>query len=198
MKWVIGTIGLLILVAVLLVGGVIGAGFFLSPQDDLEKADAIVAVSGGETRQRVEEAVNLFEEGWASLLIMSGAAQDDQVSNAAVMKQIAISLGVPADKIVIEEAATNTLDNAKLVRDIIEKEKLTKIILVTSPYHQRRAGLSFIKALKGLPVEIINHSSTDSVWRKNGWWQDDWSRYLTLSELQKIIYTWALPVQSFQ
>jgi len=67
---------------------------------------------------------------------------------------------------------------------------------VTSPYHQRRANLAFTKALKGLPVKIIDHSSTDSVWRKNGWWQDDWARYLTLSELQKTLYTWALPQNS--
>lgn len=193
MKWVLGTIGILVFLVALLVSGVIGAGFFLSPQNELEKADAIVTISGGETRQRVAEAVNLFEKGWAPLLIMSGAARDEGVSNATSMKQIAISLGVPKNKILVEEAAVSTLDNAKFVRDIIKDKKFTKIILVTSPYHQRRAYLAFNKALENLPVKIINHSSTDSIWRKNGWWQDDWARYLTLSELKKTIYTWALP-----
>jgi len=195
MKWVIWLVVVLVLLPAILVSGVIGAGFFLSPQDPLEKADVIVVISGGETRQRVEEAVSLFKAGWAPLLIMSGAARDEGLSNAATMKQIAIGLGVAKDKILIEEAATSTLDNAKFVRDIIEKNKFTKIILVTSPYHQRRASLAFTKYLKGLPVAIINHSSTDSMWRKNGWWQDDWARYLTLSELQKTIYPWTLPVQ---
>ncbi len=195
MKWVLGTIGILIFLAALLVSGVIGAGFFLSPQDPLEKADVIVVISGGETRQRVAEAAELFHQGWAPLLIMSGAARDEGVSNAVAMQQIAISLGVPKNKILVEEVATSTLDNAKFVRDIIEEKKFTKIILVTSPYHQRRASLAFAKYLQGLPVKIINHSSTDSMWRKNGWWQDNWARYLTLSELKKTIYTWALPVQ---
>lgn len=193
MKWVIGTILSLVCLTSLLAGGVLGAGFFLSPQDELEKADAIVAISGGETRQRVEEAVKLFKADWAPLLIMSGAARDEKISNAAAMKQVAISLDVPKDKILIEEAATSTLDNAKFVRDIIKEKKFTKIILVTSPYHQRRAFVAFSKALVGLPVKIINHSSTDSLWRKNGWWQDDWARYLTLSELQKTAYTYILP-----
>lgn len=195
MKWVMGTILTLVFLAAVIVSGVIGAGFFLSPQDPLEKADAIVTISGGETRQRVAEAVTLYNKSWAPLLIMSGAARDAKLSNAVAMKQIAVSMGVPADKILVEEAATNTLDNAKFVRDIIKEKKFTKIILVTSPYHQRRASVAFTKALKGLPVKIINHSSTDSVWRKNGWWQDDWARYLTLSELQKTLYTWALPGQ---
>ena len=195
MKWVIGTILVLVIATALLLGGIIGAGFFLSPQDPLEKADAIVAISGGETRQRVEEAVKLFQADWAPLLIMSGAARDAKISNAAAMKQVAMSLEVPKDKILIEEAATSTLDNAKFVRDIIKEKKFTKIILVTSPYHQRRAFVAFSKALAGLPVKIINHSSTDSLWRKNGWWQDDWARYLTLSELQKTAYTYILPAQ---
>jgi len=196
MKWVLGTIGVIVILAAVVVGGIVGIGFFLSPQDMLEKADVIVAISGGETHQRVAEAVSLFKSDWAPLLIMSGAAKDEGPSNAAAMKQIAISLGVPKNKILIEESATSTLDNAKFVRDIIVEKKITKIILVTSPYHQRRASLAFAKALKGLPVKIINHSSTDSLWRKNGWWQDSWARYLTLSELQKTIYTWALPASS--
>ena len=196
MKWVWGTIGTVVVLAALLISGAVGAGFFLSPQNPLEKADAIVAISGGETHQRVAEAVELFKQGWAPLLIMSGAARDEGISNATSMKLIAISLGVPKEKVLTEEAATSTLDNAKFVRDIIKNQKFTKIILVTSPYHQRPASLAFAKYLKGLPVKIINHSSTDSMWRKNGWWQDDWARYLTLSELQKIIYTWLLPVSS--
>ena len=196
MKWVIGTILTIVFLTALLISGIIGVGFFLSPQDSLEKSDAIVAISGGETQQRVAEAVELFDQGWAPLLIMSGAAKDEGISNAVAMKQIAINLGVPKAKILVEEAAATTLDNAKFVRDIIKDKKFTKIILVTSPYHQRRANLAFTKALKGLPVKIIDHSSTDSVWRKNGWWQDDWARYLTLSELQKTLYTWALPQNS--
>jgi len=196
MKWVTWLIVILIFITALVVGGFVGIGFFLSPQDELEKADAIVVISGGETKQRVTEAVDLFKTGWSPLLIMSGAARDEKVSNAEAMQQIAVSLGVPKEKIITEEEAENTLDNAKFVRDIIKDQKFTKIILVTSPYHQRRAYLAFTKALQGLPVKIINHSSTDSIWRKNGWWQDDWARYLTWSELQKTIYTWALPDRS--
>lgn len=198
MKWVIGLIIVLVFIVALAVGAFVGVGFFLSPQDELEKSDAIVTISGGETSQRVAEAVDLFKNGWAPLLIMSGAARDEKVSNAEMMQQIAVSLGVPRAKIMTEKEAENTLDNAKFVRDIIKDQKFTKIILVTSPYHQKRASLAFAKALKDLPVKIINHSSTDSTWRKNGWWEDEWSRYLTWSELQKTIYTWILPDQVVQ
>ncbi|MEA1910025.1 MAG: YdcF family protein [Patescibacteria group bacterium] len=198
MKVFFTTLGVLLVLVLLSIGLVLYVGFFLSPQNALEKSDAIVVISGGETRQRVEEAVKLFEEEYAPAVIMSGAARDEGPSNAEAMKRIAVNLGVPDDKILVEEDSTNTVANAKLVRAIIEENKLTKIILVTSPYHQRRAYIAFSKALSGLPVKIINHSSTDSVWRKNGWWQDDWAKAITISEIQKVLFTWVAPLEALE
>lgn len=179
-------LGVIILVAILLVPAI---GFFLSPQNNLELSDAIVIISGGETKERVEEGVELYQAGWAPLLIMSGAARDEGTSNALAMKNMAMTIGVPDEQIVVEEEATNTFENALKVKNIIQEQKITKMILVTSPYHQRRASSVFHLALKGLPIEIINHSAQDSKWRKNGWWENDWARRITLSELQKILYT---------
>lgn len=179
-------IGLLIVVGVF-IGLVLSAGFYLSPQNTLKPVDAIVVVSGGETNLRVEEGVRLFQQEFAPLIIMSGAARDEGVSNALAMKQMAIAGGVPEASILIEEESQNTLQNAQYVQDIVNDNQIHSIILVTSPYHQRRAYISFREFL-GDDIEIINHSAADSAWRKNGWWSASWSRYLTFSELQKIVY----------
>lgn len=176
----------LIAIVALIVGGIIAIGFYLSPQDELQKADAIVAISGGETDQRTKEAVELYYQELAPVLLFSGAARDQGVSNADIMKQSAVASGVPEDKIIIEDQAQNTFDNAKFVRDLLHQNNIDSIILVTSPYHQRRAYSTFRRIL-GDNFSIINHSSTDSAWRKNGWWRDDWARALTWSELQKNI-----------
>lgn len=186
MKRVFIYLGVIIVLAVLLVPVI---GFFLSPQNNLELSDAIVIISGGETQQRVSEGVKLYQDKWAPLLIMSGAARDEGTSNAVAMKKMALSAGVPDKQVVVEEEATNTFENALKVKHIIQEQKITKMILVTSPYHQRRASQVFHLALKGLPIEIINHSAKDSQWRKNGWWENSWARKITLSELQKILYT---------
>lgn len=183
----------LALVIVLALGFVFGAGFFLSPQDKLELSDAIVVISGGETELRVAEGVKLFNEGWAPTIIMSGAARDEGPSNAAAMKRLAQSSGVPASSILVEEESSTTFENAHNTAEIIEQERFSQIILVTSPYHQRRAHLVFTKALTNHPVTIINHSALDSAWRKNGWWRNEWARSLTFSELGKTLYTWLLP-----
>jgi uncharacterized SAM-binding protein YcdF (DUF218 family) len=185
LKWFIITVaGLAFLLAVL----TISVGFLLSPQDKLKKADLIVAISGGETAQRTAEAVKLYNQNYAPKLLFSGAAQDKTgPSNAAAMRTEAISEGVPAKDILIEEGSTNTVENAKQTAPIIHSLSAKSIILVTSPYHQRRASLNFRQIL-GPDIKIINHSATDSSWRKSSWWATPYTFGLTVSEIQKTLY----------
>jgi uncharacterized SAM-binding protein YcdF (DUF218 family) len=186
LKW---AIAILLGTGLTLVGAVIGLGFYLSPQDSLRSADVIVAVSGGETQQRTKEAVKLYNQGYAPKLLFSGAAEDKKgPSNAAVMRRAAIESGVPQEAIRIEENSVNTLQNAQFSASILKQMGAHRVILVTSPYHQRRASINFHKAL-GPQVEIINHSATDSSWRKNSWWTQPYTTGLTISELQKNLYT---------
>lgn len=165
-----------------------GVGFYLSPQSPVSKADAIVAISGGETEERTNEAVRLYQQGYAPHIIFSGAALDSSgPSNAKAMASQAEQQGVPASAIELDETATNTHENATGAADIIHQGNYQSIILVTSPYHQRRAYIEFQRAL-GHDFPIINHSSYDRNWRRSDWWATSYSRSLTLSELQKVIY----------
>jgi uncharacterized SAM-binding protein YcdF (DUF218 family) len=165
-----------------------GIGYYLSPQNPLAKSDAIVAISGGETDTRTAEAIALYKEGWASNLIFSGAALDpNSPSNAKTMAQAALAAGIPKSAISLDEAAVNTRENASGVGAIIHEKNLHSIILVTSPYHQRRANIAFQHVL-GRDFAIINHSSVDAAWRRSHWWATPTSRDLTIAELQKVAY----------
>ncbi len=165
-----------------------GIGYYLSPQDHLAKADAIVAISGGETAARTTEAVRLYQAGWAPIVIFSGAAADPHgPSNAKAMAASALTQGVPDTAIQLDETSLDTRQNAANVTGLIHTADYHSIILVTSPYHQRRASLVFHRAL-GKNFTLINHSSYDQNWRRSYWWATPYSQHLTLSELQKIAY----------
>ncbi|HSX41276.1 MAG TPA: YdcF family protein [Candidatus Saccharimonadales bacterium] len=184
-KWLLVAV---LTVLLLLAVGFLSIGFYLSPQDKLEHADVIVAISGGETTSRTAEAVELYKAGYAPKLLFSGAAQDPTgPSNAAAMQKSAERQGVPSSDVLIEESAQNTAQNAEASANVLRSAGAQKIILVTSPYHQRRASLEFHRAL-GKPVKIINHSAPDHRWRKSAWWETPYSYNLTISELQKTIY----------
>lgn len=158
-----------------------------SLNDKCHSADAVVALSGGDTAARTSEAIKIYKNGWATKLIFSGAAQDKSgPSNAQAMKKQAISEGVDESNILIEELAVNTEENATNTQALIKNNNLHRIILVTSAYHQKRASLEFQKRA-GNELEITNHPvAHDKQWIQNwyltpvGWW-------LAGGELVKII-----------
>jgi uncharacterized SAM-binding protein YcdF (DUF218 family) len=178
----------LVLVAAGLIVGFFGLGFWLSPQNHLQRSDAIVAVSGGETQSRALEAVKLYKQGYAPIIVFSGAAQDTSgPSNAAAMRRLAMDSGVPSDSIEVEEKSQNTAENAEDTAPLVRSLNAGSIILVTSPYHQRRASIEFGRVL-GSQVKIINHSAPDQTWRRSHWRATPYSFALTVSELQKALY----------
>ncbi len=161
--------------------------FYLSPQNELKKTDAIVVISGGDTDARVSEGVKLYLQKWAPKIIFSGAAASGDVSNALAMKRIAIRKGVESESILIEEDSKTTNQNAEYVSELIKTNDIKSIILITSPYHQRRAFSDF-KTVLGKDFVIINHSAKDQTWAKKNWWENANARFLTFGEILKNFY----------
>jgi uncharacterized SAM-binding protein YcdF (DUF218 family) len=187
-RFVVGVGVALFVVAVIAAVAFFSVGFYLSPQSALKKTDAIVAISGGDTQARTAAAVALYQDGWAPVLIFSGAAADPSgPSNARAMATAAEAAGVPASAILLDETSVDTSQNATNVAMIVQEHGYHSIILVTSPYHQRRAEIAFHRAL-GANFPIINHSSYDQLWRRSDWWATSYSRSLTYSELKKVAY----------
>lgn len=154
-------------------------------------ADAIVTVSGGDTYARVDEALVLYRSGWAPKLIFSGAAKDKSgPSNAAAMRSYAINRGIPMDDIFVEEYGATTKQNADLTQAILDEHSIETVILVTSAYHQRRAGLEF-RARAASDIEIRNHPVIkDSHWSAF-WWATPRGWHLAIGEIVKIVAFYA-------
>ncbi|MDR0591178.1 MAG: YdcF family protein [Candidatus Nomurabacteria bacterium] len=178
-----------------LFGVVFGLSKFLSPDDlasclktdSCDKADAVVVVSGGDTNSRVSAAVQLYKNGLVGKVIVSGAAADKLgPSNAETMRHYALKSGVPSGDIIMESEAMNTEQNATFSARIIESHGWKKVVVVTSPYHQRRTGLEFKRAL-GENTQVLNHpAEVDGAWSKL-WWMTPLGWWLALSEVCKII-----------
>lgn len=188
MKKFLGWILAIILTA-LVVGFVllVGVGFYLSPQNNPDKADAIVVVSGGQTTSRAEKGIDLYKQGYAPNIIFSGAALDDGPSNAFAMRDQALASGVPAGNIYIDEKSQNTYENAVNSKAILQSLAASKIILVTSPYHQRRANQTFESVL-GKDYQLLGVSAFDDRWSKSQWWRRGFPLFISVSETWKLIY----------
>lgn len=118
-----------------------------------EKADCIVVFAGGVGEsgkagqgyeERVQYAVELYNKGYAKHILFSSGYMY-VFREPLLMKALAVSLGVPAGSIILEDTAENTYENVKLTREILDKEKWNKILLVSSPYHMLRVSLTIKK-----------------------------------------------------
>lgn len=188
----------LIFFPLLIIAIIIAISIYLQPDDlrgckeqvsttaPCQPVDAIVAVSGGDTNARTDEAIRLYKNNWSKTLIFSGAAQDKSgPSNAAAMASRAEIQGVPASAILMDESSDTTVQNAENSGAIFTSHNIKSIILVTSGYHQRRASLEFHKLGSG--VKIFNHPvATDQDWSW-WWWTNPRGWTLAVTELFKIV-----------
>lgn len=184
--FIVGLLIGIVLTVALGVFALAAVGHALAIEDPLEKADAIVAISG-DTGARTSTAVSLWKQGFAPLIVFSGSALDpDSVSSAEIMRREALRQGVPENATVIEPASATTEDNATEVAKLMVDRKLRSAILVTSPYHQRRADMLFKRAFEPTGIVLRNYPARDLEWDPNLWWVRDPLRSRTLIELAKL------------
>ena len=129
------------------------------------QADAIVVFAGGvgESGQagegyleRIRHAINLYQAGLAPRLVLS-SGYTFVFKEAEIMRDLAVARGVPASAIQLETASANTVENVIFTTQLLERQGGRQILLVSSPYHMRRAVWTFRKlapALRVIPAPV--------------------------------------------
>lgn len=142
-----------------LVEGVNGA--YMRPASDYPKADAIVVLGGGcgartnffdgvmlnAAADRAYFGAQLWKAEKAPFVVPSGVGAADADG------RFLTDLGVAPDAVVVDDDARNTEENAKFVKDVLNRVEYvervgvwkTKILLVTSAWHMKRSLLMFAK-----------------------------------------------------
>ncbi len=151
----------------------------------LEKSDCIIAL-GSVDISIASFASKLYLEGYADKIIFTGGLGKitQKIWNEAEadkFAEIAIKLGVPKDKIYIERNSTNTGDNFRFSKELIEKENLDikSFIIVCKPYNERRTYAAFKQLMpeyKGIvasrnitPEEYYKENEFNENVPKNEW-----------------------------
>lgn len=161
-------------------------GQFLIVTEELKPADVIIVLAG-ERGERVGYGVWLYQQGYAPKIIMPGGPVIWRVTAAQIMKEQAVFLGVPAEDILVEERSTTTKANAEFTKNLMVAEGFRCAILVTSPYHSRRAGRVFHRVF-GQGMEIITIPVPNSRFSVDEWWTRDTDTRQVVSEYLKMIW----------
>lgn len=112
---------------------------------------------------RIQKAIHLYKMGRIKKLILTGGKSgisskkknqtpdkivkenneisyliQDGKSEAERMKEIALSDNVPITDIIVNDYSNDTIENIKYLKDVIEVEKITNLVLISSAYHLKR------------------------------------------------------------
>ncbi len=133
---------------------------FNNNQDPIEKSDCILVLGSNDLRV-AERAAELFFQEYAPLLIFSGKEGNFTKglwgkSEAEMLADVAITMGVPREHILIENQSTNTGENIMFTKQLLEEKGLFihSFILVQKPYMQMRALATFKKILPQTRVSV--------------------------------------------
>jgi len=118
---------------------------------EMSRADIILVLCSHDTAV-AERGAELFLDGWAPWLMFSGGLGSITrrlwtEPEADRFAAIATGMGVPPDRILIENRSTNTGENVSFSRRLLAERKLDpqKFILVQKPYMERRSFATFRK-----------------------------------------------------
>lgn len=132
--------------AVVLLGGVVD--------------EEVSAVSGQPSyNDNVERAImthRLLRDGKARFAIVSGATENPRYAASSESAMLARQLeewGIARDRIIIEDRARNTHENAVYAQQIARERGLDRVLIVTSAFHMVRAEECF--AAVGMKVDTL-------------------------------------------
>lgn len=173
--------------------------YFLSVNDELEKADAIVVLSAG-SPWRNKKGAELYHRGLAPTLITLGdsyydhllPALGERLTDAELNARILTQYGVPRPYILpLPAKVEGTYDEALILRRFIaQRDSMRSIILVTSGFHSRRAKWIFRKVLRDRPIKIMAVEAESPFFSAENWWQHERGVVAVFNEYIKFAYYW--------
>lgn len=153
------------------------------PLDETTITDAIVVLTGG--KNRLAEAMRLYNQGLAKILIISGVGENITLRQLEKENQTAIAR--KPQQVILGKEATNTIENAIEVSEAIRRNNAASVRLVTSYYHMPRSGQEILA--RNPDVKIVYHP----VYSENvsdEWWKQWGSFYLIAGEYNKFMFVY--------
>lgn len=134
--------------------------------------------------ERLTKTYELLSTGRARVAIVSGGSYgvDGLPTEAAYLARQLEAWGIAKDRVLLEDQARNTRENATFTKALLEAKGLSKVLIVTSAFHLPRAAGCFRAAgveFDALAVDYrMREPSRDPHWLPRGEYLADSSRAL--------------------
>jgi hypothetical protein len=176
----------------------LSVGRWLVIEDPLEKANAIVVLSG-RVPMRALEAARLYQAGWAqqiwlthpneptaSLAVLDIDEPGEDALNTRVLQHGGVS---PADIRTLAPAISNTIDEVHAIAAEAETETAAVVIIVTTKAHTRRVHALW-KKYANSSARIVVRTPADDPFDPVHWWRSTTDVLDVVRETLGMINVW--------
>jgi uncharacterized SAM-binding protein YcdF (DUF218 family) len=188
-------LGLIVFAAIIF----LNVGRWLIVEDPLDKAQAIVVLSGG-MPMRAKEAARLYNAAYAPQVWLTRANQPAAslqemhiayIGEEFFNSRVLMHEGVPSIAIhVLEPSIDNTADEIRAIAGELEREKGGAVIIVTTKAHTRRVRALWKELSGGRGRAIVRAASSDP-FDPDHWWRATGDALDVLREVLGLLNAWA-------
>ena len=114
-------------------------------------------------KSRLEAAVEYYHKNPNAIIVVSGGkGASEDITEALAMERYLMDRGIPQDRIIKEEQSTNTYENFKYSKKILDKyfDEAYSVAYITNDYHIFRAG----NISEKIGFENATHYSAGTPW----------------------------------
>lgn len=166
------------------------AAGYLIVSEGPRPADAIIVLGGG-TGDREQTGAQLYRAGYAPDILTTGESlrlvgvPDTFADLSARELERA---GVPAEHIHRLSASASTCDDARLSREVLAGLGAQSLIVVSDPFHMRRAMMLFDREYAGSGIRLIPVAASPSWFDLDRWWTREKEYRVVIEEYIKLGY----------
>ena len=127
-------------------------------------------------RERIKEAIALYESGRVHYLVFTGGTPvAGYPAEGSVGREFAIEHGVPATAILVETTSRTTWQNLANAKELIKSAGIDSVLLVSDPLHMRRAmALASNLDLPAMPAPTSSSRIQSNASRVEFLWRETW------------------------
>lgn len=166
---------------------------YLISEDEPVRCEAIF-VLGGDSYDRGNYAIKLFEKGFSNKIICVGENIPNIFKSLGItyseseVTKLTIQKAVPENKIEVLKTGTSTMEEARAIVKYCLTHEIGKAIVITSRFHTRRVRKVFEPLSKPHNVQLLIAGAPSSVYSEKEWWKSEEGLIMVNNEYVKLMY----------
>ncbi|MCQ3930994.1 MAG: hypothetical protein DPW16_11100 [Chloroflexi bacterium] len=158
------------------------AYYYLDVSESPVPADVIIVLGGGDG-QRETFASELYKQGYAPRILVSGDG-----SSMAYAIEVITEQGIPRSTLVINDQATSTYNEAQQVLKLLLQMDVESVLIITDKFHTRRALATYCHVFRSSDIDLTISAPDDGI-DGSVWWRSKYRKQIAV-EYIKMPYYW--------